>query len=666
MKFSKVIILGLLLVVLSNCRNPLDDFSELQLGFDAGVLLNPAINLSFGIMDETGVVPENVTVSIEGDAASLITDANGEYFYNVNQDGSLPLMLKPEANPTEADPILVKIIAEAKDCMPIEEEIYITSRTNNPFVKLSFYRNTNLPAGCKMQQYPAMFRGKKATDTLVFEHQNLSGVNFTFRYPVKGAKFVVRNTINVIQSIREQTVTDDSWDTTWKELVEYEEDSIVGSDYFYEGQPIGGKNIKVKRIREEIKGKRRLPVVVKTLVDTLYTQKVIPDTIPVENVTASIYSNTRIELETSGFYDEQCNYINKPRLFNGVIRVPDVRFTTAAGQSVEVFYPEGIKGGRIIEMDITDKSLSLYQAGMTSIYNKNLNEFEYAYVPIIIPYSKLPFENGKLIFRDNYMFNSYFFLFKDYTLGCGFSKIVINPEYDLETFWAYWQVDHGILSYWTLYPTWYTSTYGTWKGYDVPQVSMKLPAFNEFGKAKVKFVVDHEYNRCLGKPILYQKVDEYDPCAVSEYVYSVNYDPGVFWAQYINYFCKVFVDAKITCKSGSLIELPKQRVYYYKIGCDPNVKTETELDKGKTQLRLINQSSYIISVINPYNGGSIKDTLVLNEKDQFLEGFLTNKAGVPQFRAFSGNLKYDKVMRTYSLDLVFENYFKFTIPGCGS
>jgi hypothetical protein len=667
LKFCKLVLFGFLTVVLSNCRNPLDDFSDLQLGFDAGVLLNPAINLSFGIMDEQGAVPENINVFVEGDAATLVTDANGEYRYTVNQDGSLPLLLKPEANPTEAEPILIKIIAEAKDCMPIEEEIYITSKTNNPFIKLSFFRNNNLPAGYKLQQYPAMFRGKKATDTLVFEHQNLNGVNFTFRYPVKGAKFVVRNLVSYIETIRDrQVVVDDSWDTTWTELVEYEKDTIIGSNYFIEGQPLDGKKITVKRVAEVTNGRRRVPVVYKTVTDTIYALKYIPDTIPAENVTARIYSNTGIELETSGFYDEQCNFINKPRLFSGVIRIPNVSFVTASGQSIEVFYPEGINGGRIIEVDVTDKSLSLYQAGLTARYNSSLNEFEYSYIPIVIPDTKLPFKNGKLIFKDNYMFNRTFFLYKDYTVGCGFSKIVINSDYDLESFWAYWQVDHGLLSYWNLYPTWYTSSYGSWKGLDVPQVYLILPAFNEFGKAKVKFVVDHEFNQCLAKPILYQKLDEYDPCAINEYVYNVNYDPAGFWSQYINLFCKIGVTAKFTCKSGTLIEIPKQRVNYYRMGCNPFLKTETEIEKGKAQLTLLNQSSYIISVINPYNGGIIKDTLVLNQQDQFLEGFITNKAGVPQFRAFSGNLKYDNGKRAYALDLVFENYFKYNIPGCGN
>lgn len=653
----KISALALVMLLLSTCTNPIDDINQFKMGINAGELVNAAVNLSFGIKGDDEALPQNISVRFEADGAAYLTDANGECFFDVSHNGMLKLLLSPEANPTESNPLLIKIIAEAKDCIPIEEEIYLTGRNNIPNIKLLFHKITNLPAGYKVQEYPAVFSGKKATDTLVFTHQNLNGLEFKFRYPVVGAQFVAKRKITY-QVIRENTIFM-SRDTTFQDSID--DYKIVGATKFFNKQPLDGKRIQVKRLVTKTK---TIPVPVKVK-DTVTTYRIIPETIPVQNVTARIISNTTEQLEVSGFYDNDGRYVNKPRLFTGAIEVPEVQFVTANGDFIEVIYPQDYDGGRIIEIAANDNSLSIYLSGITELWNAGARNFDYIPGNTIVPASKLPYKNGRLVFKDDYIFNKRFFLFRDMLVGCGFSKIKFPSDYDLESFWAYWTVEHGRLQYSYLYPTWYTSAYGSWRGFGVPEVSLMLPAFSEFGKAKVNFVVNHEYNSCLNKPVLYNKTEEFDPCVNPEFDFKVDYNPGTFWSQYVNLFTKVSVLARVTCQSGNLVQIPNQTVNYHRISCNPFLKTQTEIVNGKTELSLLNQSAYIISVFNPYNSSPVVDTLFLMEKNMPLEGYITNAAGEKLFKAFSGTLVYDEPKRSYRVDIVFEKpYFKYPIPGC--
>lgn len=620
--FLNFILLFIICFPITFCTNPFNDISDFKMGIDAGKLLDPAVKVSFGIIGENNSVPENIIVRIEGEGAQSLTDVNGENFFNVGQDGILNLLLQPGITPDNNNPLMIKIIAEAKGCLPVTEEIYLFGRDKNPDIKLNFYRATNPPPGYKVEEQMALFAGKKAADTLVFQHRDLNGVDFTFKYPVQGAVFVVNRYIQYI--VEEKTVN-----------IEVEEDSIVGAAYYYKKQLLSPV-VKVKRL--------------KPVQRITYGNKVIPDTIPVENVKARIWSNTNPYLETSGFKDAEGRDIELPRLFTGVVRVPRIDFISSNGEYITVMYPGDFNKGRLITAKLTDPNVSLFLSG--TFYSGD-KESEYISGNSVIPNSKLKFNNDNSItFKDDYVFDKEFFFFKDMLVGCGFVNVVVRPSFNLIGFDIDYGITHGIIQY---------NRYGV---YDEP---IRLPSFTELGDAELYVKVNHYYNQCfLKEPPLFEKTQTLTPCNYvgGSYNYFIDYNPSLFWQKYRSLFSQVNVTASVLCRLGNRVTLPEQTIGY-EILNDPCTKRYFNISNSKVEVLLVKNKTYVLSFYNKYNNRTIIDTMSINQTDKDFIGFIDGPTG--SFRAYTGKMLYNPATEEYNLNAVFEQpYFKHFIPGCGN
>lgn len=617
---SKLLLLAFLSVYLSNCKNPLDDIADFRMGIDAGKLLNPAVNVSFGIMGNNHAVPENIIVRIEGEGAQYITDVDGENSFNIGTDGMLKLLLQPGIIPDDNNPIMIKIIAEAKDCLPITEEIYLFSRDKNPDVKLNFYRATTPPLGYKVEEQMALFAGKKAADTLVFEHRNLNGIDFTFKYPVKGAVFVINRLIK--------------YATGEVVISEIEEDSIVGTAYYYRNQLLT-RTVKVKRLISQMK----------------YNTKIIPDTIPLENVKARISSNTNPFLETSGFKDAQGRDVNLPRLFTGVVRVPHIDFISSKGEYLSVIYPGDFRKGRLITAKLTDPNVSLYLSG--TFYSGDKSS-EYISGNAVIPNSKLKFNaDNSITFKDDYVFDKEFFFFKEMLVGCGFVNVGVRTSNNLSGFEVYYNVSHGIIQYFR---------------FGISSEPIRLPSFSELGDAGLGVAVDHFYNRCYLKGSeLFQNTQSFTPCNYigGSYDYTIDYDPSPFWEKYRDLFSQVNVSASVQCRNGGIVTLPNSTVSYEVDGV-PCTRSQITIAGGRAQLLLLKNKNYVVSVFNHYNQRNIYSSISTNEADQKFSGTIDNPKEQKSEEAYSGTMNYDKINGTYQMHVVFKQpSWKHNMPGCG-
>jgi hypothetical protein len=119
-----------------SCKNPLNELSDFRLNINGGALINPIANINFAYTDSSGVKPNNVRVSFSGNGAKYLYDEYGEHRFNVAPDGSLKIILGPNAHPTKENPIMARILVTADNCLPFEDYIYILIETKQ---ELPFY-----------------------------------------------------------------------------------------------------------------------------------------------------------------------------------------------------------------------------------------------------------------------------------------------------------------------------------------------------------------------------------------------------------------------------------------------------------------------------------------------------------------------------------------------
>ncbi|MFY8191265.1 MAG: hypothetical protein ACOVK9_09895, partial [Bacteroidia bacterium] len=301
-----------------SCKNPLNELEDFKLNINGGALINPIATINFAYDDSSAVKPNNIRVSFTGNGAKYLYDEYGQHLFNVSPDGSLKIILGPNANPTKENPIMVRMEVTADDCIPYEDYIYIFDRNE---MKITFLltKNSNAPANIKVQTYSANFLGKKSSDSLVLEHTNKEGITFRFTYPKKDLIFINRRDMYFYEDEIRTTKVPIKKDTTVLDTVTV----VNNATRFHNNQPIDGT---AERIIAPVKKTITIGFYDSSFAVPVLRWQTICDTIPVQNVNATIYSNSEDIVFASGFYDENGKYIDKPRKFVGAIQVPSVYF----------------------------------------------------------------------------------------------------------------------------------------------------------------------------------------------------------------------------------------------------------------------------------------------------------------------------------------------------
>jgi hypothetical protein len=515
-------------------------------------------------------------------------------------------------------------------------------------VKITYVltKESNAPANIKVQKYDANFLGKKASDSVVIEHTNNDGIIFKFTYPKKDLIFINKRDVYFYENVRITSRIPITRDTTVLESSTV----IVNATKFYKKQPIDGTP-------EVILTPVKRTVIV-SYRDTSYTvpierRQTICDTIPIQNIQATVISNTENGLIASGFYDENGVYIDKPRKFTGVVRVPEISFYTKDKKlSVNPVYFGGKKGPKI-EISFTEAAnYNLFMSGIG--YDRVSNRYFAA--ESIIPSKNLgkpPFQ--KFVF-ENDLFQTYrFFFYKNIEVGCGFGKVSWNTKnIDLLNF----DVNYNIQ----------TKQQYIWGSFSPnnPTDGIRIAGFNGEDEATIAVTLDHMFNRCQGKPVLYYKSEKINVCNYisSPHIFSVDYRTDDYLKKIA--FVPLFVTTDLICQTGSKVTLPNQEINFRRSLC-PQASGRLYLMGGKGTYSLLPSTTYNMYVYSPENGQELSSELTLNEQpSNTIMGFIEDQNGMILDTAYIGKLTYHNKDSSYyylHVDL-FNKVFKYKIPGC--
>jgi len=584
------------------CKNPLNELNDFKLNINGGALINPVATINFVFSDSSKAIPSNVKVTLSGSGSKYIYDELGQHLFEVSPNGYLKLILDPNAAPTQENPIMVRVNVSADDCLPFEEFLYIFDKNE---VKITYVltKESNAPANIKVQKYNANFLGKKASDSLVLEHTNNDGIIFKFTYPKKDVIFINKTDVYFYENVTRIKRIPIRRDTTVLDSVTV----VKNATKFHNKQPIDGT---VERILAPVK---------KTLTvsywDSSYTvpmlmSQTICDTIPIQNVQATVISNTADVVIASGFYDENGVYIDKPRKFTGTVQVPHVQFYTNDKKGrVEPVYSGGKKGPKI-EISFTESAnYNLYMSG-TGFDNVSGSYFT-------VESARNTKNIDLLNFDVNYV-------------------IQTNHQY-------------------------------IWGGFSPnnPTDGIKIAGFNGDDEANISVTLDHILNRCEGNPVLYYKSEKINVCNYinSPYVFSVDYNTNDFLNKYP--FAPVIVTTDLICKTGSKVTLPDQVINFRRNSC-PDISGKLYLNGGKGTYSLLPNVDYTMYVYSPENGQELSNQLTLNgQPSKTIMGFIEDQNGMILDTAYIGTLTYEAVTKKYNLHVdLFNRVFKYKIPGC--
>ncbi len=628
-----------------SCKNPLNELSDFRLNINGGALINPIANINFAYTDSSGVKPNNVRVSFSGNGAKYLYDEYGEHRFNVAPDGSLKIILGPNAHPTKENPIMARILVTADNCLPFEDYIYIFDR-NQTRITFLLTKEINAPANIKVQNYSADFLGKKASESLVLEHTNKDGITFKFTYPTQGVIFINRQDIYFYEDEIRTAKVPIKRDTTVLDSITV----VKNATRFHNNQPIDGT---AERILAPVKKTLTVGFWDSSFKVPVLKYQTICDTIPVQNVEATIYSDIENIVIASGFYDENGLYVDKPRKFVGSIQVPSVYFYTKDRKGyVYPIYAGGQKGPKI---EITFKDASNYNLFMSGTgYNKETGK--YFAVESIVPAKDININpsNYGFAFENNLFQTHRFFFFKTIEPGCGFATINWNTKnIDLLNF----DIDYTIV-------TKHQYLWGKFSPYH-PEDGIRLASFNGEDEASIIVTLDHSINRCEGKPVLYKKTEKINTCnyIVSPYVFNVDYNTDDFMSKYT--FAPLEVTTDLICKTGSKVTLPDQTINFRREGC-PEITGKLYLNGGKGKYSLLPNIEYTMFVYSPENSQELSNKFTLTGKaSETILGLIKNQSGVVTDTAYIGKINYDSNNRKYNLHVdLYNKVFKYKIPGC--
>jgi len=627
-----------------SCKNPLNELEDFKLNINGGALINPIATINFAYDDSSAAKPSNIRVSFTGNGAKYLYDEYGQHLFNVSPDGSLKIILGPNANPTKENPIMVRMEVTADDCIPYEDYIYIFDRNE---MKITFLltKNSNAPANIKVQTYSANFLGKKSSDSLVLEHTNKEGITFRFTYPKKDLIFINRRDMYFYEDEIRTTKVPIKKDTTVLDTVTV----VNNATRFHNNQPIDGT---AERIIAPVKKTITIGFYDSSFAVPVLRWQTICDTIPVQNVNATIYSNSEDIVFASGFYDENGKYIDKPRKFVGAIQMPNVHFhTTDKRGYVYPIYKGGVNGPLLEVFFKNGGNYNMFMSGTG--YNKETGK--YFAVESIVPATdiKLDLQNH-FKFENNLFYTSNFFFYKTIEAGCGFGTINWNTkDIDLLNF----DINYVIT-------TKHQYLWGNFSPFR-PNNEIKMAGFVGEDEATIIVTLDHSLNRCEGKPVLYKKTEKINICnyVINPFIFNVDYNTDDFMSKYT--FAPLEVTTDLICQTGSKVTLPDQTINFRREGC-PDITGKLYLNGGKGKYSLLPNTEYTMFVYSPSNQQELSNKFTITgQNTQKILGTISDQNGNVKDTAYIGTMTYDAANRKYNLHVdLFNKVFKYKIPGC--
>lgn len=653
MKTKNILYLLFVVLLFATCKNPVEELKGFKLNMN-GMLADPLVKLNFSTNDSTMPKPQNLIVKITGNDAKHIFDVNGKTDFS-GEIGVVDLILGPAANPDPNHPIVFTVEASADDCSPIRQDVYVFSRTQKLNIDLKFFTNKQLAPGVTYAEKNLSFLGKKAQDTISFDFTRFDGVKFVVKYPKQGLCFVRKKDVKFKIGEEVRMTAEYRDDSVWVDYDTIQEPvrTLIGVQ-IYNGQVAEEyKIIGVKMVPTTTTRKRSVLVGYK-IRDTVpvYETRTVFDTIPLSDVGAQIYSQS--SFMEFGFYDENNEFIDKPRLFSGVVGFPTVSFydkTTRLG--ITPIYT-GNNTGRIIECYLpSNQDYKIYASGVVNSLN---GDYYYSVKRII----KLNPDNNfvlqpdgkyKFSFKDNFIEGA-FFVFRNSLVGCGFADVQVKcPNVDFN---YGFDVNVGVSS----------SYYNV--GTRMPAGSINVLRFPSFSgvNSYVSCTIDHPENRCKGNPPLFSESKTVDLCNYVNAVYTADflYNSQPFIST-LPVFADVYLTALIECSGGNYVLPPDITLLYRKLSCGNMDYNSVTLVDGKISSRAFQKdAAYQIRYDRISSLGrplTIYDTIVFDSKkpEQTIMDESTNY--------WVGKMKYKD--NKFTIDFVFDNRkLKYDIRGCGN
>jgi hypothetical protein len=654
-KFLNLIILSLLITVNFKCKNPIDELKPFKVNLN-GNLANTLIDVNFKTNDPANLEPKNLNVRITGNDARYIFDENGYYNFPVTS-GKISIILSPNANPTKEKPIVFTVEASADDCAPLKQDVYVFSKTQKLNLTLTFNTNNFLPTGTTYKKEDLNFLGKKAIDTVKFEMTRPDGIKFVVKYPIEGLSFILEKSVQF--KIGEKITLAQETDSTAEITLDTNINTTVNfvQNINYKGQLADEKRMQADKIYPTGSTVTKQVIVGYKISnrETIYEWRTVFDTIPLSNVTASIYSASGFE--EFGYYDEDGNYIDKPRRFSNVVGMPQVYFTTkSTGGYVRPIYTTANKG-KIIECYLpTNSNYKMYYSG----YQQSVKGDYYFQVKQIKKVSEENFffdsiGRYKISFVDPLLSGNYF-MFKNFEEGCGYTEIIsksTNIDFSKGFFGNIIIKRNGISQYNRLYENdWF-----------------RFPAYkNE--EIELIYQVNHPEKYCStgNSNIFTSQATKIISCnyVTQSFNYLIDYDTRAY-AQSLPPTASVLMTASIICSGGNFVLPPDVSMQFRKINCnysdyDYPVQNYLTLINGslETDALQINQP-YELKYTRTTETGrllSVYDTITLDTKipEQTIKDDKENY--------WEGTIKYDG--KSFKIEFLFDNRkLKYKINGCG-
>jgi hypothetical protein len=654
-KINLIYMVGLLMVASLHCKSPIEELNKFKLNLN-GQLANSLVKLRFNTNDLSNPEPKNVSITITGQDAKYIFDANG--FYNFSaRSGVVDLILGPNAYPTNENPIIFTVEAIAENCAPIRQDVFIFSKTQKVDVTLTFKSNYNLPSNITFKSTDLNFLGKKAIDTVKFDLIRHDGVKFTVKYPTQGLTFIKRTSkkFKIGEKIRIEAEYRDSaviiLDTVKVEIKEIIGVQIYNGQVANEYKVTGYKmepqeNVTTKKIFLGYKIRDTVPI---------YETRTIFDTVPLGNVKAVIYSQS--EYFESGFYDENGDYVEKPRFFANVIGLPEVYLyeNNNYNSSVIPVYSNA-NGGSIFECTLPNKQISnLFFSGVAQSEKGNYFYSIKRAIKLndLADFKITPEGSFMFTFRDK-LIDGHYFLFKSSEIGCGYSSVNVQIPYA--------DFSSGIFGYVSI-----KGKYGNYSyGFNEKSNDFRIPTFA--GDYIISSYLNHMDNICAGQPPLFESSSSANLCnfLTTPYNFTVFYNSDDY-LKTLPPFLPVKLTAKIQCSGGNFVIPPDLVLLYRKLDCwrgnlkDANYSSIELKDGEITTNSFQKDQAYEIRYDRISSEGNllnIYDTIVFDSK---LPEQTIKDEGSDYWQ---GKIKFNG--KSFAIDFTFDNRkLKYKINGCG-
>ena len=630
--FAIFTIIGLF--IYSACKNPISEISNFKLGIN-GELGKSVHQVKIMSSDSTYALDiANTVVYLSGKDAHMIYDKNGERSFPINADGTVDMVLSPQANPTDANPLVFKFNVSSPDHLPSNQELFFFTKEKS---HIGIVMDNILKPSTDLEIYTSNIQfnyQKKAGPTTFSQSFTKGNIIVKYIYPV-GTVFVKESTYK--NFFKNWECKDVDIPATWEEWI-------------YEGQTY------------------RYPKTYVTVnkCANVYTDKVTLDEIKPANLKATIFFRDGEDYRTQ-FYDENGILQNKPIIFDGKINV-DISFSLPAGACGAsggcVVYPK-LPPGKKVQIEYTIKNSSatnylLYRSGRV------FDTTNQSWVTISNVFSnKLSFKNQGsdiVILAENDASFGETFLFTKLIDGCGFTPINIslNAGIPINSGYRGWfkltLTKPGKTTPWNQYNYDLDFNNGFNQNYKIT-----VPAFKSFNY-KATFQLLHYEQQSQNQNALVTKVITLDPCSspsginlnISE---GKDYYPDQVW---LDVEGTVFCD--LTKRESSAPKLyPSLTIQYTRdIKKNSNYSGYVVLNNGKVSTHVFRKfGKYEMGAYNN-NGDYVKGAMLLNFDPGAGVQNITQKDGY-----FVGSLTYDAITKRFKLILDFDNQkIKFKYEGC--